>query len=249
MLITSDNHFPLHDPHYQNALLKFASDRKLDVFLNLGDHYDFESVSRFDQDPARGLPTLQREFDSSADYWRTVARVAKRAIFVQGNHEHRLARTLAANPGLFGLRALEDWHTLAGIPPKVEVHPYGTHVQVGLVWGEHGDQIRGSAVPARSALAQRGGRAIVFGHWHRLGYWAQTGRDEHGRIVDREAVALGHGSTAQAHGYAGTVPNWQQGFAYAEHYTTAGRPEVRLTLIRVVAGRFVYDGKLYDGRK
>lgn len=249
IIVDSDNHHDIADPYHEAAKLKFAQHVKPDLWLNLGDHYDFESVSRFDRDPSRGFPTLQKEFDSSAPYWREVCRVAKAVEFIQGNHEHRLFKTVAANAGFFGLRALDDWHGLAGIPEAVTVHPYGTQRQAGLLWAEHGDQIRGGAYPTRWALDNRGGRAIAFGHTHRLGFQARTVRDERGEVITREAWNTGHGSRPEKQKYAGSVPAWQSGFLYVEHFTIAGRTEIQVHPIRTRGGRFAWDGVVYDGRK
>lgn len=249
MILDSDNHFEVADPAMQNAKFKFAQHVGVDFWLNLGDQYDFNSLSRFDKDPARGFHGLQEEFDSAEGYWKSVCSLAKRVEMIQGNHEFRLYKTLMANPGFFGLKALDDWHTFAQIPSKVVVHPYGTHRQVGMVWGEHGDQIRGGANPWTWAITHRMGRVIVFGHHHKMGYAARTMRNENGDVITREAYAQGHGSMRLWQSYAGTVPQWQHSFTYAEHFTVAGKTHVAVYPIHVQDGVCSFNGKVFNGNR
>lgn len=247
VLIDSDNHYPHHDPRHQAAKLAFAADVGVDVWFNLGDHYDFNALSTFDHDPEHST-TLQAEFDAGVEYWHEVCRIAKKVEYLQGNHEHRLYKTIMHNPGLFKLRAMENLHALMGIPDKVKIHPYGTQRQVGLIWGEHGDQIRAQN-PTLWAMNHRAGRVIVFGHTHRVGAYYKTLRSESGAIIRREVWNTGHGSCVKtAARWAGTTPAWQHGFLYAEHYEVSrGVWGVNVHPVLSDGGTFSFRGKVYRG--
>lgn len=246
VLIDSDSHFPHHDPRHLAAKMKFAQDYKPDVWWCLGDHYDFNGLSSFDQDPEVGT-TLQEEFDSSAEYWREVCSVARKVEYLLGNHEHRLWKTIVHNPGLFRLRALSDLHNLMGVPAKVKIHPYGTQRQIGHVWGQHGDQVRGIN-PTQWVMAHSSGRVSVFGHTHRLGAYFKTLRNEQGEMIRREVWNSGHGSSvAAATKWAGTTPAWQQGFLVVEHYQVGNVWAVNVYPIATQAGTFSYGGRIYRG--
>jgi predicted phosphodiesterase len=247
MIIDSDNHFPHHHKRFQSAKLKFAEGLGgIDHWLNVGDHSDFTGLSTFLKDPTTNF-SLQDEFDSSLHYWNRVCNYAKRVDYIQGNHEFRLEKTIFANTAFFGLRALKDWNSLAGIPPKVKVHPYGSHVQVGLVWGCHGDHIKGSN-PVASALATMGGRMIAFGHTHKLRGEVKTLRDENGKIVTREVWNTGYGQDPKTTPWAGAVPNWQLGFLFVEHFKSSNGWDLNVHPIRANAdGSFMFRGRVYSG--
>lgn len=245
MLVETDLHFPLHDERAEAAKLNFAADYAPDMWCNLGDTFDCTRLSRFDHDPA--FPhTLQDEFNSAHQHWSVACQIAKRVKFILGNHEWRLAKTAFANPALFGLRALDDWNTLAGLPEKVEVHDYGSMVQVGHAWLEHGDQVRGASNPTYWAWQHRGGRLGLFGHNHRPSFYAKSGRLEDGSIGRREFYGLGHGQDSSTCArWAGTVTGWTSGFAVVEHFTTAGKWDFRVTPVLTEGGAVHFAGKTY----
>jgi predicted phosphodiesterase len=246
MIVDSDNHFPWHDKRMQAAKLKFAQDIRPDFWFRIGDHYDFTGLSRFDKDP-KATRYLQQEFDSSQEDWTEVCRVSKRQEFLLGNHEDRLYRTIMANAGFFGLRALEDWHVFAEIPRSVVIRPYGTQRQVGLLWGSHGDEVKGQN-PCYTAMAHRDARVQVFGHTHRLAAYYRTRRNEDGKVVIREAWNTGHGSDLDvAARWAGAMPNWQHGFLFVEHYRDRGAWKIQVHPIKVEGGSFMFRGKVYRG--
>lgn len=245
MLVETDLHFPLHDKRAESAKLNFAADYVPDMWAHLGDGYDLTTLSRFDHDPAY-LHTLQDEFTSCDEHWSVACQIAKRVKFLLGNHEWRLEKTVFANHALFGLKALSDWHTLAGIPEKVEIHAYGSQVQVGHAWMEHGDQVRGASNPTYWAWQHRGGRLGLFGHNHRPSFYAKSGRLEDGSIGRREFYGLGHGQDpATCSKWAGTVTGWTSGFAVVEHFTTAGKWDFRVTPILTEGGVVHFNGKTY----
>lgn len=251
MIVDSDLHHDVHCARLEAAKLKFAADRKVEHWLNLGDTYDFESISRFAHDPERAGRGLQAEFDSALPYWREAARITKgRVDFILGNHEERLRVCLASSGGLFHLSCLADFGRIAGLPAGVTVHPYGSHVQVGPAWGEHGDRTKGQN-PTFWAMNHRGARALFFGHTHKKGMYWRTLRSEDGQIVTRVSSNTGHGCDASKARYAGGKPNtnWQLGFDYVETYQDRhGVPQVIVhPIVAADDGSFSYGGRVYRG--
>ncbi len=248
MIVDTDNHFEIADERWQAAKLEFAYDRACDGWFNLGDNYDFHFLSRFDKDPYRGLQTIQKEFDSAQWYWQAVSKLVGRAHYILGNHEYRLHKMIEANPGLFGLRVFDDFHALAGLPENVKVYPYGSHVRVGNLWGEHGDQIRSAANPCKWALDNRQGLIRAFGHYHMTRSQSLTCLDNDGLRIERSAYNVGHGSDTKYQRYAGTIPSWQMGFLFVEHYTIAGRQHAQVHHVKANQGTFSWEGKVYGRR-
>lgn len=249
ILSDGDCHYPIVDKGVEAAKIAFARDVKPDVWVNIGDHYDCWLISSHDKEPARMFDPgarLQEEFDSSREYWQAVATLSRRAHLILGNHENRLQRLLAANLGLFGLRALE-WHGLAELPPMVQVHEYGTRLRVGALTFEHGDKIGGKMGckhPAAWLLDNRGNRNTVFGHTHRMETKHRTIWDEEGKPHSYVAINQGHGSDVSKQRYV-TDPSWTHGFTYVECYAEGGKPRFTAHVIPVVNGRFWFGGREY----
>lgn len=245
MIVDTDNHFEIADERWQSAKLQFAYDKRVDGWFNLGDNYDFHFLSRYEKDPYRGLITIQKEFDSAQWYWQAVSKLVDRGHYILGNHEKRLHSLIEANPGLFGLRVFDDFHTLASLPSNIKVYPYGSHVKVGNVWGEHGDHIKSEANPCKWALDKRQGLIRAFGHYHQARSLSLTTLNDEGQEIERSAYNVGHGTIKKYHRYAGTIPSWQMGFLFVEHYTVAGRLHAQVHHIKGNQSTFAWEGKIY----
>lgn len=244
-----DLHYPIHDKRVEAAKLALARDLKPETWVNVGDAWDCWLLSGFTKEPERIFDPgsrLQEEFDSSRPYFDEAARIAGRYHLILGNHERRLWRLIAANLGLFGLRALE-WRSMAALPGNVQVHPYGTRLRVGPVTFEHGDAIGGKfgvKHPGAWLLDNRGNRNTVFGHTHRASTTYRTIWDEEGQDHTYVAINQGHGSDVSQQKYA-AEPSWQHGFTVIEYWSESGKPRFTPHLITIVNGRFSFNGRQY----
>lgn len=253
MTCDGDNHYPIHDPYVEAAKLKFMQDFRPEAHLNVGDLLDFWPLSQHEKEPERwftpGESQLQDEIDAAKPYWREVRRVTSgRVGWLLGNHENRLRRFIGANLGLFRLKAF-DWERLAELPAGVQVIPYGSQVRVGALRFEHGDKLGGRMGvknPAVWLLDNKGNRNTIFGHHHRCEVKHRTVFDEDGEPHQYVAIAQGHSSDVKKQRYI-YEPNWQHGFTAIEFWTRGGRPRFTAHPIVVVAGRFSWGGKVYDG--
>ena len=247
-----DNHYGVHDPIVEAAKLAWLRDVRPSAHVNVGDQYDAFLLSRYDKPAARALredAPLKAEFASAAEYWKTIAEVCSSSHFILGNHENRLQRLIDANPGLFGIF---DWSQMAGLPPAVRVHAYGSKVRIGSVTWEHGDRIGGRfgiLHPSHWLLSNKGHKSTIFGHTHRIESRLKTVWDEGQQPHVYGAWNQGHGSDVRAAWHWAPEPSWQHGFAYVECFTVAGKPRFTVHQFAVVDGRFSWGGKMYDGRK
>lgn len=255
-IVSSDVHFPIEDKRVNAAKLAFARDFKPDVWIELGDLYDLWSVSRFPKEADRWQSVggrLQEEFDAAQDYWEAICTLVPKVHYVLGNHERRLADLIDANPGLLGLRAL-GWKRLAGIPDMVNVYPYGTRLNIGGLWFEHGDRIRGAKHHADWALANRLGQSTTFGHYHQIESRHRSVMTE-GGYKSYGAHGLGHGSDVEKQRYvcpAAEAPDasWQHGFGAIRWWLAGGKPRFRFDHMPVINGVLMgLDGTVYDGRQ
>lgn len=190
-----------------------------------GDFLDFQSVASFGYDPYRRNQVLQAEFDAARPYFRRLTRAAtKSAHLIFGNHCVRLAKTIAFNPGLWGLRAL-NMRALAGLPDDLHVHPYLTQLQIGGMAYTHGTIATRST--AQSTFAKYG-KSITVGHSHHAeNLLVSQGGHEHQVLVS--------GTYQDAREARFTDwPNWQRGHVLVSYRTIAGAPLLygRLALFR-----------------
>lgn len=254
-LVISDIHVPIHDERALASVIAFARDKRPEVIVINGDLLDCWLISSHDKEVDRLFDPgarLQEEFDTARPILEALCATAKRVHFIPGNHENRIGRLVRANPGLFGLRALE-WKALAGFPDKITVHQYGTRLRVGLVNFVHGDRLGGGRFgpPKHAAswvLDNQGNRSVVFGHTHRLESRFKTVWDEAGRPHQYVAINGGHLSDVSKQKYV-SEPNWQHGFVFIEGWSQGGKPRFTPSTVPIVDGRFSFDGKVYDGNR
>lgn len=236
----SDIHFPYEHTPSVNIALDFMAEWKPDVIVLGGDIYDFYPISRFNHSPAR-RHTIQDEIDSAKWFIETVDQLAKKVVFIKGNHEGRFSQTLAATPSLFDLRALE-FRKVLDLPTKWEVIENQKGWMYGGVYWIHGD-VKGVServmYPAATLLRYIR-TTFVCGHYHRPGVAYQN--DFEG-LPDAGWVN-GHLSDEAASEEYITKPNWQRGFITAEVNEEWQMPEVTQHII--YGDRMLSGGKVYQ---
>ena len=135
--------------------------------------------------------------------------VGKRCIYVEGNHEWRLARYLESKaPDLFGLVKVEDLFELDSLGWKWV--PYHDHCTVGKVMFAHDLGHCGKHAALNTLGAA--GHCVVFGHTHRGGvhYGGTVGGNSHfalnvGWLGDATKVDYMHRAKTR---------DWQLGFGW-----------------------------------
>lgn len=99
----------------------YIVEKKPDVIIHLGDHWDMESLSSYDKgklgyegrryvkDVKSGQDAMDRLIKPMQEYNRTAKeKYAPRMEFCMGNHEHRIVRMVDETPGLDGKCDLSD---------------------------------------------------------------------------------------------------------------------------------------------
>lgn len=250
----SDQHYPIHNPYIEAALVAFIRDIKPVIHVNGGDTFDCWAISSHEKEAGRIFDPgarLQQEIDSFKPYAKVVAENCEQMFFIEGNHEDRIRRLVGLNPGLFGLRALE-WKNLAEMPSKTQAYPEGTRLTIGNVTWEHGNRIGpGKRTPADACgwlLKNKVERNTVFGHTHKSEMKLVTRWDNRSRPHTYFAINQGHRSDVSKQTYE-QDPNWQEGFSVYEYWTMAGKTRCTPHLITIVDDSFSFGGKLYSGHK
>ncbi len=197
--MSTKTHLVIPDPHthpdYDNERFdwvgKLIKDIKPDVVINLGDHWDFNSLSayEFGRKAFEGR-NYGRDIDAGHDAHermfgpiRKSKRKQPRRVWLEGNHEHRLAKAINLQPELEGDRFgisyndldLRRWYNDAvfyngGTPGTIEIG--GIHYAHYFVSGVMGRPIGGEH-PAYSLLSKQF-RSCTAGHLHCLDLCRRT---------------------------------------------------------------------------
>ena len=189
ILVIPDSHaVPGHSNRRYEWLGHLINDLKPDTVVDIGDWFDFQSLSSYDTGAKKAYHQLSYQKDLNAgldaqDKMFSIIRRQKRKMprFIRtiGNHEDRITRALDNDPVLQGTMGMEDlqskeygWEEYPFLEP-VEVegvrfaHYFATGVSGRPVSGEN---------PAL-ALITKQLQSCVQGHSHLLDYSIRTAAD------------------------------------------------------------------------
>ena len=244
VLIASDVHIPEHDRRAWKAFLLLAKDARPDYIVLAGDFLELHSVS---QHGAFNRELLNEDLAHGRQAIEAIKTAAPKAkiVYLEGNHETRLPRFLAAKaPSLEGTLDLQK-----GL--KLREYDVTWVTETQQPWSKgcldviHGHQMPGKHGPKHHAarmteLYGAPKRVVVYGHTHK----AQT-HTAPGLSGIKTAVGLGCMRTLQPSWLHGANAGWSHGFAVAE-LSASGR--VSVYPVPVVDGYIYWHGKAYDGR-
>lgn len=206
--MTDQIHLILPDPHahYQHDnrradyIGQLILDLKPDVVVNLGDMWDMPSMASYDKGRKSFQgKTFKADIEAGLDFddrlWDPIRRAKKkkpRAIFIEGNHEHRLKRAIDIQPELEGVISFNDLDLnrnydevveyKGGTPGIIEVdgiiycHYSISGVMGRPIGGEH---------PAYSLLSKQF-QSVTQGHIHVFNHCTRTtaqGKRIHGLVA------------------------------------------------------------------
>jgi predicted phosphodiesterase len=170
IIIFPDAHWPFVDKKAWALACKAAKGFKPDIFVNLGDCYDFNATKRH-----RKLPKIEKDTWSLQKELSKVQKAAtdmlaigaKRNVFIMGNHEDNFDRYIADRaPELAGLFDVPE---LVGLDEeKWEIVGYRDDIKIGATYYTHECGFSG-ANAVRQSQAAYGGN-VVHGHTHRMDY-------------------------------------------------------------------------------
>ncbi len=179
-VVIPDAHAPYHDKRAFGLVLQVVeyysqltpvrrSNPGLGVVV-LGDFCDFYKISYHSKDPAR-LLTFDDELKEAGKLLRKLEKHChKNRVFVHGNHEFRLIRTLQDKvPELYNLVMTQD---LLGLKANdwFEV-PYKEDVVIGKVFVTHDVGQAGIHSTRQAMIAYQDN--VIIGHNHRMDYHVQ----------------------------------------------------------------------------
>lgn len=159
---------------------QYAADKKPDVIIHIGDHWDMPSLSHYDkgtksfegrrytQDIEAGKNGMEAFLAPIREEQQRIKENKKkqwnpRMIFTLGNHENRITRAIETDPKLDGLIGFDDLG-LEGM--GWEVIPFLSPVKVdGVVYSHYFTSgIMGRPVSSSRALLTKQFQSCVMGH-------------------------------------------------------------------------------------
>lgn len=203
---------PKHNNDRASYVGQLLLDIKPDIFVNIGDLADMESLSSYDKGKRdfQGR-TYRADIDAALDFserlfqpLRNQKRRLPHSVFIEGNHENRIERALDLSPELVGTISFDDLDLKKDYdqivryrgqtPGTIEIE--GIQFAHYMVSGIMGRPVGGEH-PAYSLISKKF-QSCVVGHSHVFDYCVRSngnGRDIQGLVggclIDYDPVWAG----------------------------------------------------------
>ena len=217
-VVFSDTHCGFEDRKALDVVYKVIDILQPQQVIHLGDLLDAYGISSFSKDPTR-IETLQDEINTAKTILRTIRTIApdtKLTLF-EGNHEHRLSRTISnMEQGAREIARLDNFQDAMTWPSLLQLSkvkcsfvPYNKQPVTTLIPQlllKHGTVVRKfSGYTARGEF-ENVHQSGMSGHTHRLSkYYHST--------LGKNYYWIETGCTCNIQPEYVLNPNWQQGFA------------------------------------
>lgn len=239
ILVVPDVHAPFHDADAWKLMIDVARDLQPETIVLIGDLMDCFCISSHSKSPERVFRLKDEVLVARGLLDDLDSLGAKDKVFLEGNHEDRLARYISDKaPELYGLidipKLLElkdrDWEWV----------PYRQDTRLGSIYYTHDVGFFGKYSVYRTLEAYQ--HSNVTGHTHRLAYIvggnaageSQIGAS-FGWLGDVSQITYTHQAKAKR--------DWALGFGVG--YLDKQNGHTHFQPIPIVDNRCVFNGKLY----
>jgi predicted phosphodiesterase len=242
-IIVGDVHVPEQDNVAIKSVLNLMNDIKFDGIINIGDYLNLACISHWNKEKhktleGKRLKTDYIEGNALLDEFDKRLPKGAEKHFLKGNHEEWLDQLVEAQPALEGLFDLESGLKLQERGYKV--YPYNDIIRFGRLCITHG--IYCGTTPARTHASKLLSNVLV-GHTHSPEMCLIHSPAKEISVVGYVNGCLCHMSPD----YLKNKPsNWATGISILYLFPNG---YFDVTPIRIVKGRFVHSGKVYDGNK
>ena len=246
MIVFPDIHAPKHHKPSLKSALKFTKQYKPDIFIQLGDLCDYDSLGRFDVLKEKDLTNLDHEVKSANKVLDQIeASLPKkcRKIICEGNHDRR-PETYSINnmskelKKIIGANRLPYFHEAYKLEERGwEWVPEGKCFGYGKALFTHGWFTN---LHHAHKTVHRWFKNIFYGHTHTVQEYTINGIDGH----PVSAVSIGTLSRFDL-SYMRELPtNWCHAFGKIEFFGSNGRftPQI----IKIINGKFCMNGVVYE---
>lgn len=241
-LYVADQHVPEYNVPANKAIHKLMEDMKFDGFRIVGDYMDMSPISHWNEHKRKTLET-QRLKEHYAignvlldEYDKRLPKNCDKAYF-WGNHEDWYNQLIEKLPVLEGM--LNPTEELNLLKRKYKVYENLNHIEkIGRLSVTHGVYANVHAVKKHIDEFKTN---VVFFHTHRIGSRSSSSPAKEIAIIGYNVGCL----CDKNPDYLRNKPNkWSHGFAIV-YYMPNGYFFVQN--IRIIQGKFIYNGNLYDG--
>lgn len=217
VLVLPDMHYPVNCKPSTELVLRWAADNRPDTAFQMGDGFDFCSLSSHRRGAKQILDagSIRAEARSAKADFAKLAKYSKRRFMGPGNHEERIYAHIDEHPALYGIEwydlvkeALDGWTPL----------PARYLANMGLASLCHGHTLKGSLNKnsAATVLGRNPGQHTYYGHTHRIDR-AGTSTWARGEVHEHEAATLGHLVDLNEVEYTEDDP-WRKGFGVIKFF-------------------------------
>jgi predicted phosphodiesterase len=241
VLFIPDTHVPYHDKRAWKLLLKFARKWKPDVIVFLGDFADCYYVSKFPKDPKRKGSFDDEVAAVNVELSEVEAIGAKRVVFIEGNHCHRVAVYIQQNAK--ALDAFVSIEKAFKLKERGWIHvKYRDHYRLGRVYLTH--DVNATGRNAAHRVLDTYQHSAITGHTHRMIYVVEADglgtpilSAQFGWLGDITKVDYAHKITATKSYVLGF------GMGYLEEQTGL----LFASPVPIVDYRCMVEGQIYEG--
>ena len=241
-LVIGDVHVPEHNMVAVKSILHLMDDVKFDGFINLGDFMDLGCISHWNKSKrltSEGMKLKEDYIIGNAILDEFDKRLPKNCDkhYLFGNHEDWYNQFIEYNPMLEGM--LDPYNELHLEDRGYNViKVYNNSLKIGQLTFKHGQYTGMHYVKKHLDMSHTN---VMFGHLH-----SARMRFESSDCKELSLAGYCLGCLCDmAPSYMKNMPNkWTHGFAVV-HFFENGDFDVDLK--RIVHGKFVYNGKVYNG--
>ncbi len=245
-IVTPDKHFPYEDKPAIKVLCKAIELVKPQIYIDLGDTGEWESVSHWQWKKKKRppleyqLPFVHKEIKAVNKGMDTIDRSLDRAKtkerhFIEGNHEDWLNRFVEENPYLSDTMTVPKALKLKERGYKY--HKMGKYLKIGKINFYHGHHFAG-LTHTRNHLLRLGGN-VMYGHHHDIQQSSVTHIDG---VKSAWSIGCLKDMSDDANEWLGNRKhNWQHAFAIVDFHKNGN---FNVTVHQIVDGVSTVDGKV-----
>ena len=247
-IVIPDQHFPIHDENALKVVLKAIEFVKPDIFINLGDVGEWESVSAWAYKRRKRPPIeyqlveMKQEIKAVNKCLDRIDRVldkikCKSRFILAGNHDEWLDAWVEENPFLdqYTFRNACKWDERG-----YDYRRYNEVLSIGKLNFIHGAYT--TATHAKKHLDAYGAN-IVYGHTHDIQRYSHTKLDDDG-IAAWSMGCLKDMSAESNTWLKGRLHNWNHAFGVITWFDDG---LFQLETIEIVKGKCSVWGKIIKG--
>lgn len=246
-IVLPDLQLPYVDSIALNAVEKLIADYKWDYWIQLGDFMDFDYISKWTEKNLKVITgtTFTDDYEMANEFLDRHQKLVRsknpkaEMVIIQGNHDYRPVKVIEKDPRYEGLI---DFHLNLKLKARkikfIRFWEKGEVYEIGHASFIHG--IHTNDHHAKKTVTTYGTN-IFYGHTHDIQCYSLTYKGAHKTIVGQSLGTLSKYNLAYIQG---KPTRWQQAVTVFYFFPNG---DFTYSVIRIINGRFIFNGKIYDG--